>query len=201
MLVGGGAFSALSTVPFAVFTLALVQGALSFAVGSTLIAASIRAAVTAPTMSGSFATASLNIGAAAGPILGGLAYARTAGATGPLAPRQCSTALRGSTDVRNDTRDGEVMITTDGSKRTPETPIVCGTRLRRLLPVACCRMALAVSAPRARSACPLTSRARRFDRWAWVWPKRRSLPARLVGRRWLNDSPRGCCLATGGVHQ
>ncbi|KAA0961802.1 MFS transporter [Microbacterium sp. ANT_H45B] len=84
LLLGWGAFAALSTIPFAVVAFALLQGALSFAVGSTLIASSIRAAVTAPTMSGSFATASLNIGAAAGPILGGLAYATAAGATGPL---------------------------------------------------------------------------------------------------------------------
>lgn len=84
LLIGWGAFSALSTIPFAVYAFALLQGALSFAVGSTLIALSIRAAVTAPTMSGSFATASLNIGAAVGPILGGLAYATAAGATGPL---------------------------------------------------------------------------------------------------------------------
>lgn len=90
LLLGWGAFAALSTNPFAVFAFALLQGALSFAVGSTLIASSIRAAGTAPTMSGSFATASLNIGAAAGPILGGLAYATTAGATGPLV---VSTAL------------------------------------------------------------------------------------------------------------
>jgi DHA1 family chloramphenicol resistance protein-like MFS transporter len=96
LLAGWGAFSALSTVSIAVFTLALVQGALSFAVGSTLIAASIRAAMTAPTMSGSFATASLNIGAAAGPILGGLAYATAAAATGPLlvsAALLCAAAL------------------------------------------------------------------------------------------------------------
>lgn len=84
LLLGWGAFAALSTIPVAVFAFALLQGALSFAVGSTLIASSIRAAATAPTMSGSFATASLNIGAAAGPILGGLAYATAAGATGPL---------------------------------------------------------------------------------------------------------------------
>lgn len=84
LLIGWGAFSVLSAIPFAVSTLALVQGALSFAVGSTLIAASIRAAATAPTMSGSFATASLNVGAAAGPVLGGVAYATAAGATGSL---------------------------------------------------------------------------------------------------------------------
>lgn len=83
LFIGWGALAVFATVPAVVFALALIQGALSFAVGSTLIAASIRAAASAPTMSGSFATASLNIGAAAGPILGGIAYA-TAGATGPL---------------------------------------------------------------------------------------------------------------------
>lgn len=96
LLLGWGAFAALSAIPIAVFAFALLQGALSFAVGSTLIASSIRAAVTAPTMSGSFATASLNIGAAAGPILGGLAYATAAGATGPLlvsAVLLCAAAL------------------------------------------------------------------------------------------------------------
>jgi len=71
-------------IPVALFVLAFVQGALSFAVGSTLIAASVRAAADAPTMSGSFATASLNVGAAAGPILGGLAYAHVAQSTGPF---------------------------------------------------------------------------------------------------------------------
>lgn len=84
LLIGWGAFAGLATVPVAVFGFALVQGALSFAVGSTLIAASIRAAATAPTMFGSFATASLNVGAAAGPILGGLAYGTAIGALGPL---------------------------------------------------------------------------------------------------------------------
>lgn len=84
LLVGWGVFAVLASLPVALFALAFVQGALSFAVGSTLIAASIRAAASAPTMSGSFATASLNIGAAGGPILGGLAYASAAGATGPL---------------------------------------------------------------------------------------------------------------------
>jgi DHA1 family chloramphenicol resistance protein-like MFS transporter len=84
LLVGWGAFATLAAIPAMVFVLALVQGALSFAVGSTLIARSIRAAGTAPTMSGSFATASLNVGAAAGPLLGGLAYTTAAGSIGPL---------------------------------------------------------------------------------------------------------------------
>nr|WP_311243987.1 Cmx/CmrA family chloramphenicol efflux MFS transporter [Microbacterium sp. WCS2018Hpa-23] len=96
LLVGWGALAALSAIPAALFTFAFVQGALSFAVGSTLIASSIRAAVTALTMSGSFATASLNVGAAAGPVFGGLAYATAAGATGPLlvsAASVCAAAL------------------------------------------------------------------------------------------------------------
>lgn len=84
LLIGWGAFAALAAIPVALFALAFVQGALSFAVGSTLIAASVRAAVGAPTMSGSFATASLNVGAAAGPILGGLVYAHLADGIGPL---------------------------------------------------------------------------------------------------------------------
>jgi DHA1 family chloramphenicol resistance protein-like MFS transporter len=73
-----------SAIPVVLFVLVLLNGALSFAVGSTLIATSMRAAGDAPTLSGSFATASLNVGAAAGPILGGLAYGTTAVATGPL---------------------------------------------------------------------------------------------------------------------
>ncbi|WP_447911757.1 Cmx/CmrA family chloramphenicol efflux MFS transporter [Microbacterium phyllosphaerae] len=96
LLIGWGAFAALSAIPVALFAFAFVQGALSFAVGSTLIASSIRAAATAPTMSGSFATASLNVGAAAGPVLGGLAYATAAGSTGPLlvsAALLCAAAL------------------------------------------------------------------------------------------------------------
>lgn len=84
LLIGWGACAALAVIPVALFVLAFVQGALSFAVGSTLIAASVRAAADAPTMSGSFATASLNVGAAAGPILGGVAYAHVAQSTGPF---------------------------------------------------------------------------------------------------------------------
>jgi DHA1 family chloramphenicol resistance protein-like MFS transporter len=96
LLVGWGTFAVLAAIPGAVFVLALMQGALSFAVGSTLIGASIRAGSAAPTMSGAFATASLNIGAAAGPIFGGLAYASAVGATGPLL---VSTALAGAAAV------------------------------------------------------------------------------------------------------
>ncbi|MFD1832651.1 Cmx/CmrA family chloramphenicol efflux MFS transporter [Streptomyces desertarenae] len=64
--------------------LVLVQGALSFAVGSTLIAQVLRTAVEAPSLGGSFATAALNVGAAAGPLLGGAAIGAGLGYRSPL---------------------------------------------------------------------------------------------------------------------
>ncbi|WP_022892921.1 Cmx/CmrA family chloramphenicol efflux MFS transporter [Agromyces subbeticus] len=84
LLTGWVTLAVVSTQPVALFVLAFAQGALSFAVGSTLIAIALRAADGAPTMSGSYATASLNVGAAIGPIVGGLAYATVLGPTGPL---------------------------------------------------------------------------------------------------------------------
>ncbi|MCX4828946.1 MFS transporter [Streptomyces sp. NBC_01016] len=57
----------------ATLVLAFVQGALSFAVGSTLIAQALYAASGAPTLAGGLATAALNVGAALGPWAGGLA--------------------------------------------------------------------------------------------------------------------------------
>ncbi|WP_433184756.1 Cmx/CmrA family chloramphenicol efflux MFS transporter [Actinoallomurus sp. CA-150999] len=57
--------------PVAVLVLVFVQGTLSFAVGSTLIARILYAATEAPSLGGSFATAALNVGAAAGPAIGG----------------------------------------------------------------------------------------------------------------------------------
>ena len=58
--------------PAALLALIFVQGVLSFGVGSTLIARVLYAASGASTMSGSYATAALNIGAAVGPVLGGV---------------------------------------------------------------------------------------------------------------------------------
>ncbi|MFG1642173.1 Cmx/CmrA family chloramphenicol efflux MFS transporter [Amycolatopsis sp. NPDC049252] len=60
----------LALVPAALPVLAFPQGALSFAVGGTVIARILRLAPGAPTMAGSYATAALNVGAAAGPVLG-----------------------------------------------------------------------------------------------------------------------------------
>ena len=67
------ALALLARHPVPMLTLVLVQGALAFAVGSTLITRVLYAASAAPTMSGSYATAALNIGGAAGPAIGALA--------------------------------------------------------------------------------------------------------------------------------
>ncbi|MEV4093409.1 Cmx/CmrA family chloramphenicol efflux MFS transporter [Streptosporangium saharense] len=55
--------------PVALLVLTFVQGALSFGLGSTLIARVLYEAAGAPTMAGSYATAALNAGAVAGPAL------------------------------------------------------------------------------------------------------------------------------------
>ena len=56
----------------------------SFGVGSTLIAQVLHAASGAPTMGGSYATAALNIGAAAGPVLGAFGLTTRAGLLAPF---------------------------------------------------------------------------------------------------------------------
>ncbi|AEW98649.1 Cmx (plasmid) [Streptantibioticus cattleyicolor NRRL 8057 = DSM 46488] len=66
--------STAATVP-----LVLVQGALSFAVGSTLVTRALYAAGEAPSLGGSFATAALNVGAAVGPALAGAALGAGSG--------------------------------------------------------------------------------------------------------------------------
>lgn len=70
--------------PVAAVVLVLVQGALSFGVGSALITQALYAATGAPTLSGGFATAALNVGAAIGPVGGGLALAAGLGHRSPL---------------------------------------------------------------------------------------------------------------------
>ncbi|MFG3338344.1 Cmx/CmrA family chloramphenicol efflux MFS transporter [Glycomyces sp. NPDC048151] len=82
LLLGWCALALGAAHPAALLPLAFTQGALAFAVGSTLIARVLYEAADAPTMAGSYATAALNVGAAAGPVLAGFALA--AGATGPL---------------------------------------------------------------------------------------------------------------------
>ncbi|MEU4512554.1 Cmx/CmrA family chloramphenicol efflux MFS transporter [Nonomuraea wenchangensis] len=91
LLAGGGIalpagwalLAATAGSPVAAVLLAFVQGALAFAVGSALIARALYAASGAPSLGGSFATAALNVGAAVGPALGGLALAAGLGHRSP----------------------------------------------------------------------------------------------------------------------
>ncbi|GAB2602057.1 chloramphenicol resistance protein [Paractinoplanes abujensis] len=85
LLAAGWSALALTAAHPAVFlTLALTQGGLSFAVGSTLITRVLYAATGAPTMGGAYATAALNAGAAAGPALAAAVLATGAGVTAPV---------------------------------------------------------------------------------------------------------------------
>ncbi|MEU9549073.1 Cmx/CmrA family chloramphenicol efflux MFS transporter [Streptomyces werraensis] len=84
LLIGWPALAVLAHRPVALFTLVFVQGALSFALGSTLIARVLHEAADAPTMAGSYATAALNVGAAVGPVAAGSTLGTEAGPLGPL---------------------------------------------------------------------------------------------------------------------
>ncbi|HZF88859.1 MFS transporter [Streptomyces sp.] len=75
--VGWAALALAGTAVVPLFVLATVQGALSFGVGSALVNRALRAASDAPALGGSFATAALNVGAFAGPLLAGAATAAT----------------------------------------------------------------------------------------------------------------------------
>ncbi|NKR63390.1 Cmx/CmrA family chloramphenicol efflux MFS transporter [Rhodococcus hoagii] len=68
----------------ALLVLAFTQGALSFAVGSTLIARVLYESEDAPTMGGSYATAALNFGAAAGPAISAASLSSRVGDLGPV---------------------------------------------------------------------------------------------------------------------
>ncbi|ALG15363.1 Cmx/CmrA family chloramphenicol efflux MFS transporter [Kibdelosporangium phytohabitans] len=91
LLVGWLAFVFLAANPVATLALVFVQGTLSFGVGSTLITQVLYAATDAPTLAGGFATAAFNVGAAAGPALGGVAFAMGLG--GDRAPLVVSAVL------------------------------------------------------------------------------------------------------------
>ncbi|MFG2076544.1 Cmx/CmrA family chloramphenicol efflux MFS transporter [Nonomuraea maritima] len=75
LVAGWAAFAATAQAPAWAVVLVFVQGALSFGVGSTLVSQVLYAATGAPTLAGGFATAALNVGATAGPWLGGLSIA------------------------------------------------------------------------------------------------------------------------------
>ncbi|WP_405393893.1 Cmx/CmrA family chloramphenicol efflux MFS transporter [Microbispora hainanensis] len=81
---GWVAFGMVAGDPAAVLVLVFVQGTLSFAVGSTLITRALYEAYDAPSLGGSFATAALNVGATAGPLLGGAAIGAGLGYRSPL---------------------------------------------------------------------------------------------------------------------
>ncbi|MFI5696274.1 Cmx/CmrA family chloramphenicol efflux MFS transporter [Kribbella sp. NPDC051586] len=83
LLLGWCAFALTAAHVVPTVVLAFLQGALSFAVGSTLIAYALYAGAESPVLTGGLATAALNVGAAAGPVLGGLAIG-AAGYRGPL---------------------------------------------------------------------------------------------------------------------
>ncbi|WP_292790044.1 MULTISPECIES: Cmx/CmrA family chloramphenicol efflux MFS transporter [unclassified Microbacterium] len=86
LLLGGWIlWAAVLPRPVALLALVFVQGVLSFAVGSTLIARVLNAASGAPTMGGSYATAALNIGAVIGPAAGAWILASGAGPLSPVA--------------------------------------------------------------------------------------------------------------------
>ncbi|MGP2436250.1 Cmx/CmrA family chloramphenicol efflux MFS transporter [Streptomyces sp. JW3] len=84
LLLGWPALAVLAAEPAALLVLVLLQGALSFALGSTLITRVLYEAAGAPTLAGSYATAALNAGAATGPLAGAAALGTGAGELGPL---------------------------------------------------------------------------------------------------------------------
>ncbi|MPY49343.1 Cmx/CmrA family chloramphenicol efflux MFS transporter [Streptomyces acidicola] len=84
LLIGWPALAVLADQPIALFALVFVQGTLSFALGSTLITRVLYEAAGAPTMAGSYATAALNIGAAAGPLIAATTLSTAVGNLGPL---------------------------------------------------------------------------------------------------------------------
>lgn len=91
LLLGWLSLALLADRAVPLLVLVFVQGALAFAVGSSLIARVLYAASGAPTMGGSYATVALNIGAAAGPAIG----AATLSGHGDLGPVWVAAALTG----------------------------------------------------------------------------------------------------------
>ncbi|ULN34923.1 Cmx/CmrA family chloramphenicol efflux MFS transporter [Mycolicibacterium smegmatis] len=84
LLAGWTALALLSSQPAALLLLAFMQGALSFAVGGTLITRVLYEASAAPTMGGAYATAALNVGAAGGPVAAAAALGIHANVVAPV---------------------------------------------------------------------------------------------------------------------
>jgi DHA1 family chloramphenicol resistance protein-like MFS transporter len=117
LLAGWVAFAMTARVPAALVGLAFLQGALSFAVGSTLISRVLYRASAAPTMAGSYATAAFNVGAAVGPAVGGLALSTTLGFVAPAWVSAILTAaalLITLVTLRNLTRPEPTQVRTPG---------------------------------------------------------------------------------------
>lgn len=84
LALGWAALALTAAHPAAALALVLLQGALAFGTGTTLITRVFHLAPDAPTLAGSFATAAFNVGAAAGPWLGGLALGAGLGFRAPV---------------------------------------------------------------------------------------------------------------------
>ncbi|MFP8883858.1 Cmx/CmrA family chloramphenicol efflux MFS transporter [Streptomyces mangrovi] len=84
LLLGWPALALLAERPAVLLALVFVQGALSFALGATLITRVLYEAAAAPTLAGAYATAALNTGAVAGPLIAAAALTTAAGVLGPL---------------------------------------------------------------------------------------------------------------------
>ncbi|MET9861329.1 Cmx/CmrA family chloramphenicol efflux MFS transporter [Streptomyces smyrnaeus] len=130
LLAGWVLFALTAGSQLAAVALVLVQGTLSFAVGSTLISQALYAAAEAPTLSGGFATAALNVGAALGPWAGGLALSAGAGYRAPLWVSALLVALallvggvtRAVAARRAADRTGEDGAVTAGTPRASDAP-------------------------------------------------------------------------------
>jgi len=84
LLTGWIVLASVASHPVMLFVLLLIQGLLSFGVGSTVITRVLYASSGAPTMGGSYATAALNAGAAAGPVLGAFGLTTGLGLSAPM---------------------------------------------------------------------------------------------------------------------
>ncbi len=84
LLLGRPALAVVAEEPVALAVLVFFQGALSFALGSTLITRVLYEAAGAPTMAGSYATATLDVGAAVGPLIAATTLGTSVGTPGPL---------------------------------------------------------------------------------------------------------------------
>lgn len=94
------------------FALAVVQGALSFGVGSALVGRVLRVAADAPSLSGAFATVALNVGAFLGPLTAAVA---TRVAVDYRAAPWVSAVLAAAAI-------GVIGVRRRGSSRTPRVP-------------------------------------------------------------------------------